>query len=34
MIYGANLHNSSRFRDYSVNECSAFYTTMMIVYGD
>ena len=34
MICGANPHNSSRFHDYSVNDCSGFYILIMTVYGD
>lgn len=34
MICGANLHNSSKFRFNSVNDCSGFSTVVNIFYGD
>lgn len=34
MICGANPHNSSRFHDYSANDCHDFYPMTMTLYGD
>lgn len=33
MIYGANPHNSSRFRDYSLNDCHSFNIAIALLYG-